>query len=285
MSAVLPCVPTSCCSTPLTVSVPGSTGNSAVTVTTASFTLPAVGGTTSTPAIAVGDTSWMKAGKNVYISDGAKFANFIVISVDSATAFTGRFLGLVGDSASGTMASGAVVMPGLGNFTVPYDLDLLTPFTDNSGGTKSDTIAATVARQTIFGGAFPMATIANGTVWGIAIPFNFTVVSVLLKIDVAVTTVGKAATFTTRVNTVNTTGGVISASGTYSAGGSQAGTSISGNNTGTAGQIVDLLVSGVTAFTEGAGHLEIVVLNTDLAATIAAIAFKANQLRTALRHQ
>lgn len=280
MSATIPCTPC-CSSTPTTTNIPGSTGASAVT-TASSFVLPAIGGTVT---ITVGDSSWIKVGKNLFISDGSKLGNFVVTGVNSSTSITARFLGLVGDSASGTVADGAIVLPGMGNQTPAWDLDALTALTDNSAGVAADTIAATVAKSVVFGGAFKMADLANASVWGVAIPYAFKLISVLLKIDVAVTTGAKAATLTARVNASNCTGGVISAAGTYAAGGSQAGTSITGTNTGTAGQIADFVVSGVTAFTEGSGHLEMVVLNTDLAATIAALAAKMNQLRTALRHQ
>lgn len=227
----------------------------------------------------------MKAGSNLFISDGSKQGTFIVTAINSATTFTARFLGFVGDSASGNVAAGALVVPGVGDFTAPWDLDLLTAFTDNSGGTKSDTIAVTVARSIITLGPFSMALLVNSQIWELAIPYAFQVNSVLFRDDIAITTGAKAATFTTRINAVATTGGVVAVSGAYATGATQTGTAISGSNTGTAGQTLEAIVSGVTTFIEGYGHLELVVTNTDLAATIAALAFKANQLRSALRHQ
>lgn len=279
-----PCTPC-CSSTGTTVNVPGTSGSSAITATTASFVIPAVG---STVAVSVGDTTWLKSGANVWISDGSKWGNFLV-TVNSSTSITAKFLGFNGasnpDSAVGsTIASGAIVMPGVGDLSFPWDLDALTAFTDNSGGTKSDTIAATLAKNLIVFGPWQATTIANGNLYEYAVPYAFQVLSATFRAEVAITTGAKAATFTTRINGVATTGGVISAAGTYAVGATQAGTAISGGNTGTAGQTLESLVSGVTAFTEGTVHLELVVLNTDLAATVAAIAFKANQLRTALRH-
>jgi hypothetical protein len=227
----------------------------------------------------------MRVGLNLFVSDGSKQGTFIITAVNGATSFTGRFLGLVGDSASGNVASGAIVLSGTGDMTASWDLDALTAFTDNSGGTKSDTIAASGLKQTIVLGPFSMALLVNSQIWEIAIPYAFTVNSVLFRDDIAITTGAKAATFTTRINAVNLTGGVVAVAGTYATGATQAGTSVSGNNTGTAGQTLEAIVSGVTTFSEGYGHLEIQVTNNDLAATIAAIAFKLNQLRTALRHQ
>lgn len=279
MASTTPCAP-SCSTTLQTVNVPGPSGPSAVTTTSAQFTLPAIGGTVS---ITVGDSSWIKQGSNLFISDGSKWGNFVVITPGNP--FTARFLGLVGDSASGNVASGAVVVSGTGDQTFPWDLDALTAFTDNSGGAKSDTIAANVANNIIVLGPFSMALLVNSQIWELAIPYGFKVNSITFRDDIAITTGAKAATFTTRINAVATTGGVVAVAGTYATGATQAGTAISGGNTGTAGQTLEAIVSGVTAFSEGYGHLELSVTNTDLAATIAAIAFKANQLRTALRHQ
>ena len=281
MSATTPCVP-SCCTTVQTVNTPGTQGNSSVTLTTASFILPTIGGTVAIP---VGDSTWMGVGKNLYISDGSKFANFVVTAIAGATSITGRFLGFPGDSASGTVASGAIVAPGSGNLTWPWDLDALTAFTDSSGGTKSDTIAATVAKSTIVIGPFSMALLVNSQIWKVPIQPAFTVNSATFRCDIAITTGAKAATLTTQISGVATTGGVISVSGTYATGATQAGTSISGANTGTAGQTLEIAVSAVTTFSEGYGHVELSITNTDLSATIAAIADKLAKLRTALRHQ
>jgi hypothetical protein len=282
MSSPAPCVPQCCNSTPQVVNTPGPTGNSAVTVTTASFVIPAIAATVLIPS---SDTSWFKANTNLLVNDGANEANFIVTAVNSATSFTGKFLGMNGDSAAGTtIQSGAIVTTGPGNFTVPNDLDLLTAFTDNSGGTKSDTIAANVARQTLVFGPWNMTTLANAQNWNIAVPFAFTLLSLTFRCDAAITTGAKSATFTPAIAGVNTGGGTLVVSGTYAVKATQA-LNPSAPNTGTAGQTIELPVSAVTAFTEGYGHIEAVVRNDDLNATIAAIAFKANQLRTALRHQ
>jgi len=242
-----------------------------------------VGGTVNIP---VTDTSWFKAFKNLFISDGANIANFLVQPGQSTTAFTGKFLGFITDSIPGiVIQTGALVMAGSGNFTVPTDLDLLTAFTDNSGGTKSDTIAASAIKFTQVLGPYSMALLVNGQVFKVPIQSAFVVNSATFRDDIAITTGAKAATLTTQINGVACTGGVITVAGTYATGATQAGTAISGANVGTAGQTLEIAVSGVTTFTEGYGRIELSVTNTDLAATVAAMAFKANQLRTALRHQ
>jgi hypothetical protein len=283
MSDPVPCTPC-CSSTVQTVNTPGTTGASAITTTTANFTIPAIG---STVLISCGDTSWLKAFKNLFVSDGSGLANFIVTAVNSATSFTGKFLGFVGDSAAGTtIQSGAIVIPGIGDFTVPWDLDALTAFTDSSGGTKSDTIAASGLKSTVI---IPIqfTDYVNATTLKIAVPFAFTVNSVLLRVSKAGTGAGASITLQTQISAAATTGGSVTSTLANSAtvGGTVAGTAITGSNTGTAGQTLELAVTVGTVFTAGDGWFELNVTNLDLAATLAAIAFKANQLRTALRHQ
>ena len=274
---------TPCCSTPVSTAVPGPQGASAVTATTASFVIPAIG---STVAIAVGSTAYFLQGENVFIGDGSKFGNFLITAINSAVGLTVRFLGFVGDSAAAsTIASGALVTASIGNYTVPWDMDTFTAFTDNSGGTKSDTIAATVARSVVTVGPFLMTAVVNAQSWGIAIPFNFALVSALMRCDIAMTSGGASAgTFTSRIGGVAVTGGVIAAAGAYATGATQAGSAVTGTNTGTAGQVLDLLLSGITVWTAGYAHFEFVLTNTDLNATVAATADKINTLRTRLRH-
>lgn len=283
MSATVPCVPC-CSSSPTTTDVPGSQGNSAVTTTTASFVIPAVSGTV---LIHCGDTSWFTAFKNLFISDGSAVGNFLVTAINSSTTFTAKFLGFGADTTPGTsIQSGALVMPGLGDFTVPLDIGTLTAFTDNTGGTKSDTIAASLAKQTLI---MPVqfTDYVNATTWKLAVPFAFLLNSVLLRVSKAGTGAGASITLQSQINAVACTGGSIVSTLANSAtvGGTVAGTAITGNNTGTAGQTVEFAVTVGTVFTAGDGWFELNVTNTDLTATLAAIAFKTNQIRAALIHQ
>src|SRR4051812_45523558 len=101
-----------CCSEVQTENVPGSQGASAITLTTASFVIPAKNATVT---IAVADTTWIPTGKVLFIGG----CNFVVTGVGSTTSLTIKNLGLKDDTAVGvTVASGAVVAPGLGNFNV-----------------------------------------------------------------------------------------------------------------------------------------------------------------------
>jgi hypothetical protein len=101
-----------------------------------------------------------------------------------------------------------------------------------------------------------------------AVPFDFTLNSVLVRDRVAVTTAAKAATLTAQVNGVSCTGGVISmtSAGQTPSGATQTGTAITALNTGTAGQTVGVLASAVTTFVEGDGYLEFNLTNRSLAA-------------------
>lgn len=237
--------------------------------------------------INVGDTTWMKAGGNVFVCDGASKANFLVSTVNSAVQFTGQFIGFQGDTAAGTtMSSSAVVIPGVGNLNWPYALDLLTAFTDSSGGTKSDTIASTIAKTTL---TLPISLVGitgNSLAVAMIVPFAFILNSVNFRLTKVVSTAAKAATLTAQVNGSSVTGGAVAltSAGLATYGTVITGSAITAGNTGTAGQTVGVISSSVTSFSEGDGFLEFNVTNTDLSATLAAIAFKANQLRTALRH-
>src|SRR5881394_1067746 len=174
MSATVPCVPV-CCSTPTTTNVPGSQGGSSVTSTTASFVIPAVA---ATVLVLCGDTTWFKANKNLFISDGANDANFLVTAINSATSFTAQYLGMPGDSAAGlTIQSGALVMLGLGNFNVSIDLNTMDALSDLSGGVRSATIAASVAKRTLI---IPIqfTDYVNATTLKLAVPFTFLLNSV-----------------------------------------------------------------------------------------------------------
>ncbi len=281
MSLTNCCTPA--CPTPQTIQIPGPQGASGIALTTAAFVLPAIG---ANVVIHMTDTSWVTAVKNIFISDGTNFANFAVVSVDSTTQITAVYLGMVNDSAPATtIQSGALVQTGLGNYAVPFDLDTLAAFTDNTSGVKAYTIPISVCKQTIVIGPFSMALLVNGQIWKVPVPFAYLVNTATFRCDVAITTGAKAATLQPQINGVACTGGAMAVAGTYASGATQAGTAISGNNIGTAGLTLEIAVSAVTAFTEGYGHVELNITNTDLSALVAALAFNLNQLRHELRHQ
>jgi hypothetical protein len=148
--------------------------------------------------------------------------------------------------------------------------------TDNTGGTAGTTLAATAVKQTIHIPLGSLALLVNSQTFEVAVPFAFTISSVLFRDDVAVTTGAKAATLTTKINTTALTGGVVAVSGTYATGATQAGTAVSANNVGVAGDLINIAVSSVTAFTEGTGHVEVTIINNDLANTLSSLATQFN---------
>lgn len=113
-----------------------------------------------------------------------------------------------------------------------------------------------------------LASLANSQVFAIALPFAFKLNSIGMRIRTAATTAAKLATITGQVNGVAVTGGVISLTSANAtpSGTLVAGTSITGANTGTAGQTVGAAISSVTAFIEGDGYIEYGVTNTSLLA-------------------
>jgi hypothetical protein len=135
-------------------------------------------------------------------------------------------------------------------------------YVQNSGQANNQSVAAqqTIQQYTT------LAALANAQVMSLALPYAFKLVSVGFRTRVVASTAAKAATLTGQVNGVSVTGGVVSltTANQNTSGGLTAGTSVTAGNTGTAGQTVGVVVSGVTAFVEGDGFVEYVVTNTNL---------------------
>lgn len=113
-----------------------------------------------------------------------------------------------------------------------------------------------------------LASLVNANTYRIAVPFAFTVISARTVADVAASTSSKLATLTLSTTAGAVTGGVMALTtlNMTPTGAAVSATAISGANAiGTAGQEVILTVSSVTAFVEGAAHVEVVVQNNDLA--------------------
>lgn len=116
-SSATPCTP--CCVTTQNVQVPGvagaagtdgtagANGVSAYTVTTADFTVPAVG---ATVLVSVGNSSWMVVGQPIFTQGPA---NFVVSSKPNTSSVVLTFQGFEDDVAPTTVISaGAGVSPG-----------------------------------------------------------------------------------------------------------------------------------------------------------------------------
>lgn len=288
MSSVNPCG-TGCCDETVVVNTPGSAGVNAYTTTSANFTIPAIGATVN---ISLLDNSWMAVGQKLFISDGTDVGTFEVQSFTGTTQITAEFMGYTDDASPGAViGSGAKVsVAGVQSpFTTTalqaLNATLLTgiaTFTDNTGATTSDTIAAGVGIQTwAFYVSLPDITAAD--IIGAFTPgYAFKVLSTTLIIEKAVTTGGKAATLTPKINGSAITGGVLGPSGTYAAGSVIAGSAVTANNTGTSAQTFSITASGVTTFSEGNGIIIVKVQNTDTVNAVASLADKINDIMNAL---
>lgn len=126
MPSPAPCVP--CCTTPLSVNVPGvegppgsdgTNGLNAFSLTTADFVIPAV---SSNVTISVNDSQWMAIGQIVVASGPATFQ---VVSKGSTTSAVLKFLGYSGDLSPGaTITAPAVISPAgvLSSLTAPLSV-------------------------------------------------------------------------------------------------------------------------------------------------------------------
>lgn len=281
----------SCCDNTVTVNTPGSPGQDAFTTTTGNFTIPAIA---ATVVVAVGNTDWMSIGQPVFVSDGVDWGTFEVSTINTTTSVTLEFLGAQNDGSPGAViGSGATVSPG-GNpqpaltttALKALNTTLLTgiaAFTDNTGGSASDTLAAGVG---IFDWTFyvSLPDVTNADLIGAFTPgYAFKVLKVDFLHEKAVTTGAKAATLTPKINGSAITGGVLALSGTYAAGAVTAGSTVTAANTGTSSQTFSITASGVTTFTEGNGTIRVRVQNMDSANAFASIADKVNDIRSALQ--
>lgn len=156
--------------------------------------------------------------------------------------------------------------------------------TDSSGGTAAPTtgVAAVAFKETIILPIGALSGIADTVTWSVALPYAFTLSSVLLRVAQPVTTGAKAATLTAGIAGTPCTGGVISAAGAYATGATEAGTAITALNVGAAGDTIDIVASAVTAFVEGTGWIEATIINTSRANATATILAQTNAMRSAL---
>jgi hypothetical protein len=89
------------------------------TETNGTFTVPAAG---STVAVTIVSASWPIVGQTVLITDGTRIGFFEITVVTSATSITVANRGFLGNSTSGTMATGStvrLVSPGIATATQP----------------------------------------------------------------------------------------------------------------------------------------------------------------------
>jgi hypothetical protein len=257
----------------------GANGINAFTLTTADFVIPAA---SANVTALVANSSWMAVNQIVIASDGSNFGHFKVISFPSSSAVVLEFQDYAGDTATGnTISAGATISPS--GSPVSLSAALPNSLTDNSTGTASDTIAAGVGVSTL---TFHIdaAVIADGDlVTNYVLGYKFKILKFDVRCLKAVTTGAKASTLNLEINTTNLTGGVVLLAGTYALGAAQAGSAVTGNNTGSATDSISIEASATTAFVEGQFELIISVQNMDLADAIASLADHTNDLILALQ--
>jgi len=281
------------CPTPEVVEIPGSAGAdgaagaagadgiNAYTVTTADIILPGAPGPTGLVNVAV--SSWMSIGQVIFISDGAQWGHFEVLTKPSSVGVTLNWLQYPNDSGVGlTIDSGATVSPAgvLAAFAPPTAVDYSALTT--AGAVDNLAVAAGVGIMAL---AFYIdaADIAAGDLLTSYVPgFAFKIVKVDARCAKPVTTGAKAADINLEIGTTNLTGGVVALAGTYAIGAAQAGTAVTANNTGTAADSISVEAANVTAFTEGAFWIIVSIQNMDTANAIASLADHVNDLITAL---
>jgi hypothetical protein len=146
--------------------------------------------------------------------------------------------------------------------------------TDNSGGTAGGTLSANAAKQKLVIPVPLLADLVNAAVWKIKVPFAHTLLSATFRTGKPATTAAKAATLTATVGGVAVTGGVIglTSANQNATGNNTDASAISGAGaTGLPDGTIEWTVSGVTAFVEGGGYLEMSLLNVDLANALASL--------------
>jgi hypothetical protein len=256
----------------------------AFTLTTSTILFPASSG----PVIAgtsFVDSSWMAIGQVLIITDpnGTDWGSFRVLTLPNGTSATLQWLDYSGDApgTTTTLAIGAKVSPS--GVEPVLAAPLPTAFTDNSGGTPSDTIAAG-AGEYIHSIYFRAAAITGNVLLYTYTPgFNFKIKRISASVVDAITTGAKAATLTTSIGGTPTTGGVVVMAGAYALGAEQASSAvISGANIGTTVQAITINASSVTAFIEGGFMLNLEIQNLDSANAIASLADHVNDLITSL---
>jgi len=286
-----PCVP--CCDSTNTVNVPGSAGQSAYTTTVDEILVPAPN--VSVGSIQMGNTDWMAVGNVYLLSEDNIYGHFRVTAISDSTHATLTFLNYTGDAAAATTidAGARVVASG----TQPADLTTtelkalnttllagITALTDNSTGTASNTIAAGAGVHTwVF--ETRLIDLTAATLVNFVPGFAFKVLAMSFCVEVAATTISKAATLTPQVNGVNTTGGVLSltSANCTPVGASVSATTITGSNTGTNAQAFTIVGSGITAFAEGSGFIVVRVQNMDTANAIASLSDHVNDILSQLQ--
>ena len=286
------------CPTPEIVTVPGTAGTdgaagaagadglNAYTVLTSTIILPAAAGPVVL-ATSVGSSSWASIGQVIFASDGTHKGHFQVLTQPSATSFTLQWLQYPGDSAgTSVIAVGGTVSPA----GVIFKATPLPTAIDYSALTTAGAVnnLAEAAGVGVFDLIFEtqLNTLANAAFISTWIPgFKFRLLEIKFIVDAPATTAGKAATLTTAISGVNTTGGVLSlTSANCTPTGTVVATTapITALNSGSSVDSITITGSGVLTFIQGNGWLVIKIQNMETADAMAHVTEAINNLITAL---
>lgn len=199
----------------------------------------------------------------------------------------------VTNKTGGTWAAGTRLTVNLAN-TSPVNVDDLRTYdaiaslTDNSGGTASDTIAATAGIVTL---TFPislaaMTTAAADLMTNYVPGYAFELLSVEFVTTVLGTGASASQVLNLEIGTTNVTGGALTLllADADTLGKKKAATAITAANIGTAADTLSIEVAGSgTVFTAGAGVVLVKLRNLDTVNAIKSLSAKINALFTGLR--
>lgn len=267
-----PCAPTTIVQVPGSAGAAGTNGLNAFTVTDGGFVIPAKGGNTP---VSVDSTNFMSEGMILYIGD----AGFFQVIGDPSVSLVLEYLDIEINTSSGLPVSAGTKV------TVSGPPLYVTPpaaFTDNTGGSATDTLAAGVGIQTL--AFYIQATnFAAGDLLTNYTPgYAFKLIKFDARCSVPVTTTPCAVDLNLEIVSTNVTGGIIQLNGAYARGAAQSGTAITGNNTGSATDTFSIEGANLTAFTEGSFWLLVAIQNMDTVNAVASLAAKTNALITVL---
>lgn len=190
-----------------------------------------------------------------------------------------------------TWAVGDTIVAQFANATIvddPTSFGPIISLTDNSGGTGTDTIAATVGIQTV---AIPIQ-LAAMTTSAADLLTNYTpgYAFELLSLEFITTTIGTGTSASQVLNleigTTNVTGGALTLllADTATLGKKTAATAITAANIGTASDTISIEVAASgTVFTAGAGFLLLKLRNMDTVNAVKSLSDKIEELLVGLR--
>lgn len=263
--------------------LPGDDGQSAFTLTTSNFVVPALAAAVT---VTVVSNAWMAVGQTIFIPGAGTFQ---VASKTGTTTVSLTYLDYVSNTETGeTINTGtSVVASGVQG---PASTGTLpNAITDNSTGTASDTIVAQVG---IYNLVIPLTSLATGLstsaidlLTTLTIGHRFKILSFDFVTTIVGAGAGASQVFNLEIGTTNLTGGTLTVTlaSTDTIGKITAGTAITGANVGAIGDTISLeMAAGGTVFTSGSGYFVIRIQDMSLADAIASLADHVNDLITAV---